>query len=421
MTVIELMSDPRVTAHALRWRALEHERVTLVAKVAFSFARGEATLRSSPPEPARLAEPVPIEEADLAPYLGRAEVLFRGRSFARAGGRVRLSVLRGAEMLLDKSLVASRHDPAGIPIAFERAYGGPGFAANPLGTGVAPGSAAPDFSHAADPRLPATFLPVPMAWATRASTLSDAHRAGLAASPTFIGEHFPWGALQSAPADQQLPSLECGDDILLENLIEAAPSVRLRLPAFQIRFDPGTGLSAPAARIDTLRIDGERRAGALVVRAVLPLAQPLARLAVNVGFVVPRSSGAQETADVEGDPSLRAVAPFPLGAPKEAPVDSIAAARALWRQSAMAPQIAGTRQPKTTTLNAAPAPTAAPPDQPARVSPVAMPPASATSGRPSAHPGPSAAPARAAALAPEPARPKGPSLGQQFLERSRKK
>ena len=134
MTVIELQSDPGFSARALQWRALDRERVTLVAKVAFSFAHGEATL----------APPVPIEDEDLAPYLGRAEVLFRGRSFARAGGRVRLSVLRGVEMLLDKSVVASRHDPAGIPIVFERAHGGPGFAANPLGTGIAPGSAAPD-------------------------------------------------------------------------------------------------------------------------------------------------------------------------------------------------------------------------------------------------------------------------------------
>lgn len=420
MTVIELQSDPALSARALRWRALERERVTLVAKVAFTFARGEVAL----------APQVPIEEEDLAPYLGRAEVLFRGRSFARVGGRARLSVLRGVEMLLDKSLVANRHDATGIPIVFERAYGGPGFAANPLGSGVAPGSAAPDFSHASDPRLPATFLPIPMAWRARASTLSDAHRAGLAASPIFIGEGFPWSALQSAPTDQQLASLECGDDVLLENLIEGVPSARLRIPAFQIRFEPWAGLSAPAARIDTLRIDGERRSGVIVVRAVLPLTQPAARLSIQVGFATPRPSASasapsppapppaaagqgrrEETADVEGDPSLRAVAPFPLGAPKEAPVDSIAAARALWRQSTVAPATAQTRQPKTTTLNAAPAPTAAPPP-PAMVASEATPPPSA--------PAP-AAPIPAPARAPRPAKARGPSLGQQFLERSRKK
>ncbi|HVY44970.1 MAG TPA: DUF2169 domain-containing protein, partial [Minicystis sp.] len=154
MSASVLAADAAIAAgatsvHALAYRFRGALRVTVVAKASFAFAP-EAPMPRAAPQPIFRSEVHHRDNptrsvrftSDLAPYLGRADVVLTGFAYAPPGARsetvpVRLGLFDGARAVLDKTvLVRQKGGVHELPLVFERAYGGQGFPDNPLGVGV---------------------------------------------------------------------------------------------------------------------------------------------------------------------------------------------------------------------------------------------------------------------------------------------
>jgi hypothetical protein len=396
-----LLSDPRLAAGLVRWTAFGRERVTVVARLLFSFRGPHLQLVPSEPMTALPPHVIGDERArvmaasDRAPYVGRAEVTFLGRSSAPAGASARLSVTRGHEMIVDKRVTDA--------------------------TALAP--LAPDH-------------------ASTAGLLRDGDRAGLATDPISIGEGFPWDALQTAPPDQRLTSLQGDETLHLEWLLDGAPHARLTLPGVRVRVR--VGAAEPAVRLDRVHVDGEQRLVALTFRAQVPLegGAPLSQCAIGLAgadadastggpwrpptWLLPRHRAAaklQSTAGVDEAKASQPATPWREGArPTPRP-----GAAVHW-SALPQPMPANRRQSGTMALDASQLPPvgATPASTPPPRVASAPPPPPALVSLPSTQPSLVSAPVAAAtpaqvavatpAPAPAPA-PRKPSLGERFLAR----
>jgi hypothetical protein len=171
-------------------------RVTVIVKASFSLSEdGDA----------QLVEPVPIVTRDhhrdpvrpssidaaseTAPFLPSAGVLLTGHARAPAGQPVaamvvRLGVFRDGP-LLDKALHVFGERTAGdpesprpfeaMPLAYERTYGGPALAENPVGIGAAADARfLPNLLDQLDPERPVGFGPISRHWPPRKGRLGAA-------------------------------------------------------------------------------------------------------------------------------------------------------------------------------------------------------------------------------------------------------
>src|SRR5262249_41630754 len=134
-----------------------------------------------------LAEPLPIFRSevfhgnnptrgirfagDLAPYLGRADILFTGNAHAPPGAKVqsmlvRLGIADTSRYLLDKQLLVRDRDGFDkMPLTYDRAVCGPEGQENPFGRGVDP--AAANIINPSDEARPAGFGPIACALPSR--------------------------------------------------------------------------------------------------------------------------------------------------------------------------------------------------------------------------------------------------------------
>lgn len=292
---------PGAAAAAIAFRHAGRLHVTVIVKATFAFAP-DAEMPRVEPQPI-FRDEVPHDAparsvrfaSDLTPCRPRAEVLLTGHAHAPPSGPVRtlpvrLAVFRGDRALLDKTLVAQ--DPAGftrLPLVYERAYGGPGFVENPAGTGVAPGSAAPNLVDPARPKRAAGFAPIARDWPVRARLLGATRRDPLDAAIAQIPDTLDWAYFQAAPPDQQIDSLRGDEWIVLEGLHPSRPRSRMRLPDARGRarlhglsafgVSEGQPLELTA---DTLHIDADTQRCTLVWRRNLPLANDAALEALRV-------------------------------------------------------------------------------------------------------------------------------------------
>ena len=157
-----------VAIATLAWRHQGVLRLTAIAKASFAFAVDGPLSRVEP-------EPIVVEEVhhdrnpmkstwrtpDLVPYLRRADVLLTGTAFVTPGGdgAIRLGIFDGNAARLHKTaLLRPASGAAQVPLRAEHAYGGQGFADNPLGTGRS--SAPPSLVDAGDPQRAALFGPL---------------------------------------------------------------------------------------------------------------------------------------------------------------------------------------------------------------------------------------------------------------------
>ncbi|MBI4700866.1 MAG: DUF2169 domain-containing protein [Deltaproteobacteria bacterium] len=187
------------------WRARGRLHVTVVVKASFALRHG---VEMAPAEPraivrddqARGADPAAslALASDLAPYLGRADVLLAGHACAPVGQPVsvviaRLAIHRGQEVLLDKALrvygpraVLASGEPGApetfrrMPLVYERALGtGPG-GDNPAGVARAPSVTSP-----IDPGRPASGPSGASGRRARVSSPRRSAAASMARCPTF--------------------------------------------------------------------------------------------------------------------------------------------------------------------------------------------------------------------------------------------
>jgi uncharacterized protein YjbI with pentapeptide repeats len=181
-----------------------------------------------------------------------------------------------------------------LEIGYESAYGGEGYARNPLGIGKrkveGDGKRIRPLPRIEDPgnlllsprdvREPASFGPIPCTWPQRAGKLGTY-------KGKWLRDRWPWFPVDfdetyfnSAPEDQQLPGHLVGDEELsFGNLHPRHPDYRTRLPGLRPRCfleersgEPEAGgearLREVPVRLDTLWVDMDAEQAVLVWRGV---------------------------------------------------------------------------------------------------------------------------------------------------------
>ncbi|WP_437320735.1 DUF2169 domain-containing protein [Sorangium sp. So ce385] len=287
-------------AAAIAWRTQGRHYITVIAKASFAFAIDGVMWRTDPQEilraevhhdknPARSVR----WSGDLAPYLGRADVVFTGDAHAPRGTEVqslpvRLAVYSAGGWVLDKRLLVRDKGPfRKIPLVYERAACGADSWENPFGREPMDGPA--NIVDLQDPARPAGFAPLARASPVRRRLLGSTPRKALEEPNADIPAGFDWSYFQAAPADQQIAFLQGDEWIVLEHVNPAAPRLQMRLPGARgvarIR-----GLAASAAadgelielNADTLRIDGVEQRCTVVWRRVFPVSGEDAFAAVRI-------------------------------------------------------------------------------------------------------------------------------------------
>ncbi|WP_437872622.1 DUF2169 family type VI secretion system accessory protein [Sorangium sp. So ce363] len=287
-------------AAAIAWRTQGRHYITVVAKASFAFAIDAVMWRTDPQEilgaevhhgknPARSIR----WSGDLAPYLGRADVVFTGDAHAPRGTEVqslpvRLAIYSAGGWVLDKRLLVRDKGPfRQIPLVYERAVGGANGWENPFDGEPMDGPA--NILDPQDPARLAGFAPLARAAPVRRRLLGSTPRKALEGPNADIPAGFDWSYFQAAPADQRIAFLQGDEWIVLEHVNPAAPRLQMRLPGARgvarIR-----GLAASAAadgellelNADTLRIDGVEQRCTVVWRRVFPVSGEEALAAVRI-------------------------------------------------------------------------------------------------------------------------------------------
>lgn len=293
---------PGSAATAVAWRTDGQLYLTVIAKASFAFAPNADMPRIEPQ--AILAAEVhhggsPAQSlrfsADLAPHLGRADVLFTGHAYAPPphpahAMQARLALFRGERAILDKTILVQ--DPRGfqhVPLVYEQAFGGVGVADNPLGVGEDEGTGAPILIDPRNPQHPAGFGPIARAWPARRRLLGATSRKALDAPIAEIPRGFDWSYFQAAPLDQRIDFLRGDEWIVLAGLHPELPILRTRLPGARgvARIHGLSAFGVPEGQplelqADILRIQGEDQRCTLVCRRSFPIASEAALAAARV-------------------------------------------------------------------------------------------------------------------------------------------
>ncbi len=285
----------KVATGSVLWRTHDKLHCTVVVKAVFSLRDGEAMQRTAasrvnaddtyngddPKRSVRLP-------SDLAPYLGRCDVVFVGNAYAPPGTKktnVRLAVLRGDEPVLDKKLVVMgqragwQDEPKAfnrMPLDFEHAFGGAGIDSNPVGTGSAGG--APNVVDALVQDRPGSFGAIARIWPARRKLLSTAALDGLRQRVIELPVGFDWSFFQAAPDDQRVPHLAGDEWLILEGLIPGRASFKSRLPGAQavarvwpVGAPPSEPGFAVALAADQLSVLGDARMCTVTWRGSFPI------------------------------------------------------------------------------------------------------------------------------------------------------
>ncbi|MFS8068308.1 MAG: DUF2169 domain-containing protein, partial [Byssovorax sp.] len=321
------------TAVAWRWRGQLH--VTVIVKASFAFAP-EAVMPRIEPQPVVLTEvhhgKNPTRSvrftSEIAPHLGRADVLFTGFAEAALGAPVRslgvrVAVYTEQRSLLDKHLVVQ--EKAGferMPIVYERADRGAEGLENPFG--IDPSSGPPGIVDPAQPDRPAGFGPIARTWPTRKRLLGATPRKALDAAIAEVPEGFDWTYYQAAPLDQRTEFLAGDEWILLEGLHPTLPRLQTRLPSARASARIFGLAGAPEGHrieltADMLHIDGDEQRCTVVWRKSFPVAAEAALPALRI------AAGAEIGNEALPWPDPRVAWPSRAALSNDAAVDDIAA------------------------------------------------------------------------------------------------
>ncbi len=219
---------------------------------------------------------------DFADWKPRAEVMLRGTCHTPLGKPlpecpVRFSVGSWSKILRvvgrrfwsdDKpGAVMSETAPfTKMPVDYAHAFGGPGYATNPVGMGFA-GRELPNVEHAGavirsrrDAPGPAGFGPLNPAWPPRAGKIGKEYGAKWKKERSpWYAEDFDWTYFNAAPADQQLEGYLRGDErLVFQNLHPTEQVFEARLPGLRIRAfvkDAKGRFREVAMSLDTLFAD----------------------------------------------------------------------------------------------------------------------------------------------------------------------
>ncbi|MFT3768633.1 MAG: DUF2169 domain-containing protein [Minicystis sp.] len=292
----EAIALPGSAAAVVAWRAQGQLQLTVIAKATFAFARDTEMPLGDPQEILRAevhhgnnpGRSIRFTN-DLAPYLGRVDVMFTGAACSTPGQpvqsmAVRLAVFTPERTALDKTLeVRDRNGFERIPIVYERAIGGINNQENPVG------SSDPNVVDPAAPQRPAGFGPISRTWPARKRLLGETPRRVLDGPIAEIPAGFDWSYFQAAPLDQRVEALRGDEWILLDGLHPTAPRLQMRLPGARgrARIHGLAAFGVPEGqlldlRLDTLRIDGDEGRCTVVWRQSVPVPDEAAIAAARI-------------------------------------------------------------------------------------------------------------------------------------------
>jgi uncharacterized protein YjbI with pentapeptide repeats len=239
-----------------------------------------------------------------------------------------------------------------MPIRWERAFGGPGYARNPLGSGLAPvdteqgrrvvlpnlEDSAELIAGASDRPRPACFAPVPPSWVERTRKSGTYGQRWLKTRWPWLPEDFDYGYYLSAPSAQQIDGYWRGDEAVgLQHLAASQSIVRSRLPGLrgrcfaELRRGAGVEFVEVPLRLDTVTLDGDREECQCLWRGLLEgVTEKMSEIetlfflheSIEVGYPLSHYQQWLERKKAEGaaeEAELEAEAP-PADDPPEAPV-----------------------------------------------------------------------------------------------------
>ena len=237
---------------------------------------------------------------DLAPLKPRGECMVIGSFHAPHGRAVAQSKIAfqigsvGKQLAVFGDRVWNRGratEPAPITnlaLSWEHAFGGPGFAENPVGRGIATvdvgGREAVMLPNLEDPsRLivsrdqrprPVGVGPVPRTWSARARWAGTYGARWQATRYPWFPEDLDWRYFNAAPAEQQIDGFfHGGEEIALLHLSREHPAIRCRLPglgAHAFLVTQGSEhLRDVGLALDTLTVDADEGVVYAVWRGVI--------------------------------------------------------------------------------------------------------------------------------------------------------
>lgn len=234
----------------------------------------------------------------------RTDLLLVGRCYAPGGIPSRQVIVKLRIGPFEKALLVTGNRkwmPLGgptqaepfleMPITYERAYGGLGYARNPLGKGFVP---ADDQERTAvfelpnieafgrlmtDPRIPAEpagLGPISQMWEQRLRKIGTFDEQWQSSRWPWYPEDFDTGFFNAASEDQQTPYLKGDEEIYLENLHREHPRFNCRLPGVQPRcfvreLSNGFLLRDIPLALDTVWLDMDAQQLVLLWRGTTPV------------------------------------------------------------------------------------------------------------------------------------------------------
>jgi uncharacterized protein YjbI with pentapeptide repeats len=238
-----------------------------------------------------------LHSSDFADFKPKTDLLLRATCYPEGGRSAREVTARFAVGRWSKSIrvfgprawTEIPGDPisqpvpfATMPLVFENAFGGPGYAKNPVGKGFG----TPQLPNLEDPACPirskrdrpepACFGPTNPGWPQRRSKLGTEYgKEWKKTRAPFYAADFDWTYFNAAPADQQLPGYLRGDEELAFDFLHPkAAHFTTRLPGLRVRafvrHVDGKTLEVPM-NMDTLAADLEEEKLVLLWRGLTPV------------------------------------------------------------------------------------------------------------------------------------------------------
>lgn len=282
---------------------------------------------------------------DTAFFKPKADLFLTGRAHAPPGSRhtalVRLALGRAVDHAV--AVVGERRWSNGVPsqpapfdsieLRPERAFGGPGFAANPIGRGheAVDGAPLPNLERpdalVTSPRdrpAPALTTPIAKGWRPRADRVGSYGGDWAKKRAPYFPPDFDWSFFNAAPPELQIPYPSGDEPYWIKGMDPGHALIEGRLPGLRVRalaqpVDAPGELREIRLNLDTVWFDTEARKLVLAWRGALPTADMYGS---DLGAILVRADPLEQRLDLAAHHRLfSAIYERDYGPPPEVPDD----------------------------------------------------------------------------------------------------
>ncbi|WP_020562380.1 DUF2169 family type VI secretion system accessory protein [Methylosarcina fibrata] len=243
--------------------------------------------------------------SDFAYYKPKVDVILKGTGYVpnsgissalsvcfRVGNYEKVLMVVGNRTMDDRGQVSEPQQFKNVPLSYQYAYGGIGYAENPLGKGVQPISQINGLNLYDLPNIlypqnskdsltrsgPAGYGPISQTWPQRVAKMGTYDEVWLKQYWPWFPPDCDWACFNSAPEDQQLPGYLRGDEgLYFENMHPSHSKYRSKLPGWRVRCFIEERVRASIhfrevpMHLDTLFVDMDEEQMNLIWRGVAPV------------------------------------------------------------------------------------------------------------------------------------------------------